>query len=130
HRIIAETVATARRPNDMTVNFALEEADFAIRPGEAQHRDEVGAQWLAVPTLALYQFIMHALHRDGEVAIRACPIGGVDAGLAAERIDLDAAIVSQRRQAGAPGREHRFQLGVTFERGFGLDRLRQPKVAR
>ena len=46
-RIIAETVAAARRPNDMTVNFALEQLGLPVRPGKAQHRDEVGAQRLA-----------------------------------------------------------------------------------
>ena len=45
-RIIAETVAAARRPNDMTVNFALEELGLTVRPGKAQHRNEVGAQRL------------------------------------------------------------------------------------
>src|SRR3990170_3840103 len=62
HGIIAETVAAARRPNDMTVNFALEELGFPVRPGKTQQRDEVGAQRAALPGLPVNQLVVHALH--------------------------------------------------------------------
>src|SRR3954469_933076 len=67
-RIIAETVAAARGPNDMTVNFALEQLGLPVRPGKAQHRDEVGAQGRAAPGLPVDQFVVDALHGYGEVA--------------------------------------------------------------
>ena len=128
-RIIAETVAAARRPNDMTVNFALEQLGLPVRPGKAQHRDEVGAQRRAAPGLPVDQFVVDALHGDGEVAFWPRPVGRVDARRPAQRVDLDAAVVGQGRQAGALGGKQRLQLGVAFERRLGLRRLGEAKLA-
>src|SRR3990172_4322662 len=72
-RIIAETVLPARRPNDMTVNFAFKQLGFAVRPGKAEHRDEVGPERLAFPAPPGRELVVDALHGDGEIPARTGP---------------------------------------------------------
>src|SRR3990172_1654755 len=59
-RIIPEAVAAARRPDDMTVNFAFEEGGLPVRPGEADHRDEVGGERLPGPALLGGELVVDA----------------------------------------------------------------------
>src|ERR1700688_755606 len=41
HRVIAEALVATRRPNQRAVDAGLEFLDMAVRPGDAQRRDEV-----------------------------------------------------------------------------------------
>ena len=74
---------------------------------------------------------MGAGHRADEVAAARAfgPVGGVDAGVAAEGVDLDAAVVRERRQAAGPRRRVRLDPGVADEALLGLGRLGQPERA-
>ena len=87
-RIIAETVVPARRPDDVTVNLALEKLRLAVGPGQAQHGDEVRPSGLALPCMPRRHLLMHALHGNSEVPLRAGPVGRMHARRPIERVDL------------------------------------------
>ena len=71
------------------------------------HRDEAPGALRRLDRADLLHGHLGALHGHAEVARavgRLGPVGGVDAGRAVERIDAQAGIVRQRRQAGRLGR--------------------------
>src|SRR5262245_27550300 len=79
HRIIAETLGPAGRPNEATIDLALERSLLAVRPGEAQGGGEVGKGSLPAPRAAVGEFVVDALHGDGEVAVGTGPARRIDA---------------------------------------------------
>src|SRR5205823_8452159 len=65
--VVAEAALAARRPGQLALDLAAEQRHFAVRPGERQHRDEMGAAVL------VGQFPLNPLHRDAEILIRPGP---------------------------------------------------------
>ncbi|MNW15820.1 hypothetical protein D3C71_2144530 [compost metagenome] len=61
--------------------------------GEAERGVERAGALVGRGRALLLQFVFDALHGEIEIAGHAGPVGGVDAGLAIERIDAKAAIV-------------------------------------
>src|SRR5437879_9700354 len=65
HRIIAETPGSARRPDEMAPNLALEEGRLAVGPGQAECSREIGPRpWRRAPGVARAQLIGHPPHGD------------------------------------------------------------------
>src|SRR5690349_3689678 len=94
HRVIAEAVRPARRPDERAVDAALEALDRTVGPGDRQRADKVRVM-PAVGTRGL-DFVPHAHHRAVEVAVAILVLGParrVDAGAAVKRIDAEPAVV-------------------------------------
>ena len=68
HRIVAEALVAARRPDRRAVDAADEGLGVAVRPGEAQCGDKPGASIRGVAHLAV-----HPRHRGGESPCRRRP---------------------------------------------------------
>ncbi len=126
HRIIAETLRAARRPDDMALDFAAEQLGMTIRPGKAENADEAPGAALEGCRAGLLHGGLDLLHRHGKIA-RAIgsfrPVGGIDAGSAVQRIDHQAGIIRQGRQARGPGRSERLDRGIFLKRRAGFIRL-------
>ncbi len=71
------------------------------------------------------QAVLDALHGGGEILAGPGPARRIDAGIAVQRIDADARIVGQRRQARGDGGGDRLERGVLGEGAPGLLRLGQ-----
>src|SRR3546814_592758 len=97
HRIIAETLGPARRPDDDAVHPAFEAFDMAIGPGKRQCADEMGVVARFRPG-ALHRF-MDKPHGKAEVLALARPARRKDAGIAAKRLDEQAAVIGKCWQA-------------------------------
>ena len=97
HRIVAEAAFAARRPHEASVDLSAKSRDLALRPGQRQHRHEMGA---FVPAA---KFAPHALHRDPEILVRPGPARRVDAGSAVERRHDQPGIVRQGNETARPG---------------------------
>src|SRR5262249_44153858 len=89
HRIIAETAGSARRPDEVAVNLALEHLMRAVRPGQAQGAGEVGPAIAGVEATPALKLPVDPLHGRREILARAGPACGVDAGLAVQALDLE-----------------------------------------
>src|SRR5205085_11821480 len=70
--VVAEAVLAARWPGQLALYLAAEQRHFAVRPGERQHRDELGAAVL------VSQLSLNPLHRDPEILARPGPTRRVD----------------------------------------------------
>ena len=68
------------------------------------------------------------LHGEAEILGLARPARGKDAGLAAQRLDAQSAVVGERGQAGQIGGGARLQLGIGDEGGAGLLGLGQVEL--
>ena len=93
HRIIAETLAPARRPHEMAVNFSFKQLGCPVRPGQAQRTREVGARTQVVeiaPAAATPHLIGDPAHGQCEVLGLARPARRVDAGRPAQCLHLQA----------------------------------------
>src|SRR5207253_7164775 len=55
HRIVAKTFRPTRRPNERTIHAAVELLHVAIRPGDREHRDEMGVAAFRREGVALAQ---------------------------------------------------------------------------
>src|SRR5262249_54063834 len=73
HRIVAEALLAARRPDQRAVDLAFERLGVTVRPGDAQRRDEVRLALLGSKSVALAQARFDALHRVAEVLRLAGP---------------------------------------------------------
>src|SRR5437667_6966198 len=71
HRIIAEALVAARRPDQRAVDPALEFLQMAVRPGDTQDRDEMGFAAFRREGIALAQTGLDPLHRVAELSLRA-----------------------------------------------------------
>src|SRR5207245_2661756 len=98
HRIVAETLLAARRPDERAVDGALEFLDVFVGPGEAERADEMRRALAARTRAALAQLVFHDLHGPPKVFLRARPARRIDAGIAAERIDRQPGIVGKGGQ--------------------------------
>ena len=124
HRIIAEALVAAGRPDDRAVDAADERLGVAVGPGEAQRGDEPGA---AVGIVA--DTFMHHRHRGCEILRRPGPAGGIDAGRAVQRGDAEARIVRQCGQPAGGRRRHRLDPGIAGEIGSVFLGFRQAERA-
>src|SRR5205085_5971915 len=100
--VVAEAALAARRPGQLTIDLAAERLDRGTllrwRPGQRQHRDEMGAARLVA------QLALHPLHRDAEILGRAGPARRIDPGRAIERRNHQPGIIGKRGQAACVGR--------------------------
>src|SRR3546814_18041032 len=103
HRIIAETLGPARRPDDDAVHPAFEAFDMAIGPGKRQCADEMGVVARFRPG-ALHRF-MDKPHGKAEGLALARPARRTDAGIAAKRLDAQAAVIGKRPEERRVGKE-------------------------
>ncbi len=126
HRVVAETPLPARRPDGHAVDAALEHLRVAVRPGEAEHRDEMRA-----PVGIAADQLVHPAHRMREILFRSGPARRMDARARrpSDR-DAEAEIVGQRRQPGRPRRRQRLEPRIAGETVLGLLRLGQAERAR
>src|SRR4051812_8810662 len=69
HRIVAEALVAARRPDQHAIDAGLEFLHMVVRPGNAQRRDEVGASVVAVPGRAGCEIRFDLLHGAAEVLV-------------------------------------------------------------
>ena len=81
----------------------LEFLDMAVRPGDAERRDEMRAALVGRGRAALAELVFDALHGVCEILVRTGPARRIDAGLAVERVDREAGIVREGRQTGRRG---------------------------
>jgi hypothetical protein len=125
HRIVAETLGAARRPDQAAAHLAAKSRDMPVGPGERQHRDEAGA-----PVAGAGKAFLHQRHGLGKIALRPGPARGIDAGRAVERRHDEAGIIGERRQPAGCRRGQRLELGICLEGGPGLFGFGQGKVAR
>ena len=117
----------AARP--VALDLAAEGVAGAVGPGEAEHGDEAGrARVSGVVRAGRLEAVLDALHGGGEILVRPGPARRIDAGIAAQRIDAEAGIVGERRQAGGDGRGDRLERGVVLEGRAGLLRLGRPSA--
>ena len=128
-RVVAVAVLAAHGPDDAAFDAALEHLLVVIRPEEHEGGAEAGGAGFG--RVAGFQFVPGAFHGAVKVAAigRFGPIGGVDAGRAAERVDLDAGIVGQRGEAGGLDGGAGLDARVADEAVLGLLGLRQVEVA-
>src|SRR5579862_5335601 len=80
HRVVAEAARPARRPDETSMRLAAKGGFLAIRPGEREDRDEMGA-----PVLLSAEFRLHPRHRGAEILPRPGPARRIDARRAAKR---------------------------------------------
>src|SRR5689334_16943703 len=73
HWIVAETLLAARWPDQRAVDLALELFDMSVRPGDAEHRDEVRLALRRREGVALAQAGLDPLHRVTEILGLAGP---------------------------------------------------------
>ena len=128
-RVVAEAGRPARRIDDCAEDAALEQFLMPIRPGDHQRRDEMRLALFRHGRAALGEFGLHTGQSRGEVLARTGPVRREQAGRAVERVDADAGIVGQRRQAGSVGRRHRLDRGVLGEHVAVLLGLGQAELA-
>src|SRR6185437_15019586 len=130
HRIEAKTLVAARRPHHRARDPADIEVVAAIGRGEAEggvERALAQARRIGADRL---QAVLDAAHRHLVVAAvgRRGPVGGIDAGLATERIDTQAGIVGKRDHVGGRSRGVRLEPGILDERRSSLFRFGQVEV--
>src|SRR3954464_8142345 len=87
HRIVAEALTPARRPDERAVHAPLEFLHMAVRPRDGEHGDEMSLAFLRREAIALAQAGLDLLHRLAKVLRLARPARRIDAGCAIERID-------------------------------------------
>src|SRR5262245_11711394 len=84
HRVVAEAGGSPRRPDERAVDAGLELLDVAVRPGDAERRDEMRAALRGHRRAACPQLVLDLLHGASEVARLAGPARRVDAGRTAQ----------------------------------------------
>src|SRR6185312_4898611 len=128
HRIVAEPVAAARRPDEMTEHLALEQPGLAVGPSETEHRYEVGARTGRNPAVPRRDFLAEPLHRQAEILARPRPTRRVDARRTAKAIDLEARVVGERRQSRSRRCRHGLELRVAGKGRLGFFRFGKAEI--
>src|SRR5262249_39842420 len=103
YRIVAEASGSARWPDQRAIDTRLELLDMAIRPGDAEGRDEMSAALRGRCRAARNQLVFDLLHGAAEVARLAGPACRVNPRCTVKGIDGEAGIVCEGRQAGRRG---------------------------
>ena len=129
HRIVAKTLIAARRPNQNAVDAGLEFLGMAVRPGDAERRDEMRLAALRGRGAAVAQFFFDRLHGAAKIPLGSGPARGVNSGLAAERVDDQAGIVGKGGKPAQPCRRLRLDSCVVAKRHSGLVRFVQVQFA-
>ena len=132
HRIIAEALVAARRPDKCTFHFTAEILRMTVGPAQAQNGNEAGCTLCRLGGALFLQGPFDLFHRHEKIAAGTIgllrPIGGVDARRAVERIDAKTGIVGKCGQAGGNRRRARLGIGVLLERRPGFLRLAQAVI--
>ncbi len=128
HRVIAEAEVTTGR-NQQAEHLAFDDLAPALRPGEHEGRDEVGAP-LAGGHTVLVEQLQDSIHGAREVLRRAGPAGREDARCTIETVDAEAGIVRERRKVGCFGCRLGLQQGVGYKRVPRFVRLGKAGVGR
>jgi hypothetical protein len=125
-RVVAEAAAPARFERDPSARRPAAGPNFQsagrarIGQGEREDAHVASAPPRHGHVRELAQQLCVVLVVGG---VRARVASRADARQAAERLDLDARVVGERRQAGRPGGEPRLDPGVRLERQAVLNRL-------
>src|SRR6185295_966 len=97
-RVVAEAARSALLVDDLALDPGLEQLAMAVGPAQGEGADEAGAAVVVRGELA-----QHAVHADVEIALAIMTLVGparrIDARRAAKRVDRQARIIGQRRQA-------------------------------
>ena len=128
-RIVAEAFVATRWPHCNAVNTALELFDVPVGPGNAQRGDEMRAPLFGCFGAAFDQQCLNTVHGAAKILVGSRPARGMDAGLAAERIDHQSRIVGERRLAARARRGFRLDAGIGRESFARFFRFRQTEVA-
>ena len=88
-RVVAKTLVAARLV-DEAEDLALEGFEMAVRPRYRKRRDEMRAPLCGLVRPALGQHIHDLAHRPRKVARLLRPARGIDARIAAQRVDAQA----------------------------------------
>src|SRR5215217_6254485 len=67
HRVVTKALRAARRPNQRTVNPRFKFFNMAVRPSEAERRNEMGPPPVGGNCTALEQQSLNFLHRGGKI---------------------------------------------------------------
>ena len=119
-------LAPAHRPDDLPFDLALEHLVMPVGPGQYHRGAKAGGAGVGgIRSLQLIPCPGHGLH---EIAARGRkgPVGGVNAGRAAKPIDLDPAVIGQRRKARGLDRRVGLDPGIADEGRLGLFGFIQP----
>ena len=123
NRIVAESLIAAHGPDQGSVDPAFEGFHMPIWPAQRQGADEMGGA-----VVLARQFVLDGLHGDVEILVRTGPARRINARLATERGDREAAVIGECRQAGPHRRRPRFQFCVGGKSGAGFLRFVQPRI--
>src|ERR1700719_3175410 len=80
HRVVAEALVAARRPDQRTIHTTFELLNVAVRPCNAQRRYEIRTTGLWGYCTASMQLLVDSPHGSLEILVRTCPTSRVDAG--------------------------------------------------
>src|SRR5690606_21048046 len=112
HRIVAEAIVAARRPYQPALDLAAIFLRAAIGKGEAEDGDEARLAPLRRNRAGLLQSVLDEAHGGSKILAGARPARRIDARIAIERIDGEAGIVGERRQAGGERRGERLDARI------------------
>lgn len=99
NRVIAMAKRAARRPDQMTGAAAFIKTLAAIGPCDAQCADEFSPALGGRSRAGRLKLFFNESHGAIPVAAGTGPIGGMNAGIAAERVDAQSRIVRDSDQA-------------------------------
>src|SRR3954464_13123306 len=77
HRIIAETLVAARRPNQRTLDRGFEVVGVPVGPGGTERGDEMRGALTGTHCSARAQLVLHGCHGVPEVLLRRGPARGI-----------------------------------------------------
>src|SRR6478735_16735 len=130
HRVVAEAAVSAGRPDEGAVDAPFERFGLAVvRPGDRERAEEVG-RWCRVRLgrLCLAPDLFHRAHPVAVAVLVFRPSRGEDSRPPGQRLDAEAAVVGERRQAAEIGSFARLEVGVVGEGHADLVRLRQSEL--
>src|SRR6201989_1465646 len=112
HRIITETGAAARRPDQRSVHARLDFRDMIVGPGHAERGDEMRLALVGCCRAAFLQQPLDPRHRRVEILARSGPARGKQPRRAIQRIDHEPLIVGKSGELDGHRRRDRLDPGI------------------